>query len=308
VEGYEFKPDEKPYVDFNSVSPRFFETLGIPIVAGRDFRDQDNPAFTPDPQPKPDPAEMRSRPRVIIVNQSFAKKFFGNRPAVGARMCRNDKFKIEDAYEIIGVVKDAKYFGVREATEPMAYVPVWRDGSGRQSLLVRTTAEPERIVGAIRREAAALDAAIPVLQTLTMSEQFDNNIAQERMLTTLCSFFGALALLLAAVGLYGVMAHSVARRVREIGIRMALGARGREVLWLILREVTLMVGIGTLIGLPAAFALTRLVTTYLFGLTPQDPVSIAGSVAVLLAITSLAAYIPARRATRIDPMVALRYE
>jgi ABC-type antimicrobial peptide transport system permease subunit len=128
------------------------------------------------------------------------------------------------------------------------------------------------------------------------------------MLTTLCGFFGALALLLAAVGLYGVMAQSVAQRVREIGIRMALGAQGREVLWLVLREVILMVGIGGLIGLPAALALTRLITTYLFGLTPQDPSSIAGSVLVLLAVTAMAGFIPARRATRVDPMVALRYE
>jgi predicted permease len=308
VEGYTFKPDEKPYVDFNSVSPRFFETLGIPLIAGRDFTALDNPAFTPDPSPKPDPKEKLSGPRVLIVNESFVKRFFANRSPLGARMCRGDKFKAEETYEIIGVVKDAKYFGVRVATEPMVYVPVWRDGSAEKTLCVRTTADPERIVGAIRREAAALDAAIPVLQTLTMSDQFDNNIAQERMLTTLCGFFGALAMLLAAVGLYGVMAHSVARRMREIGIRMALGAEGRVVLWMILKEVAVMVGIGALIGLPAAFAVTRLLTAYLFGLTPQDPLSIAGSVAVLLAITAVAGLIPARRATRVDPMIALRYE
>ena len=308
VQGYEFKPDEKPYVDFNSVSPRFFETLGIPIIAGRDFREQDNPAVTPTPADKPDPALKRAGPRVIIVNESFAKKFFPGRSAVGALMCRDDKFKMEEAYEIIGVVKDAKYFGIREATEPMAYVASWRDGAGTRNLLVRTTADPSNVVASIRREAASLDPAIPILQTLTMSDQFDNNIAQERMLTTLCGFFGVLAVLLAAIGLYGVMAHAVARRVREIGIRMALGARAGEVRWLILRETVLLVGIGALIGLPAAFASTRLVATFLFGLTPQDPATIAASVAALLAITALAGYIPARRATKVDPMVALRYE
>ncbi len=308
VQGYEFKPNEKPYVDFNAVSPHFFETLGIPIIAGRDFRDQDNPPFTPDPKPKPDPAEKTSGPRVVIVNESFAKKFFPNRQVVGARMCRGDKFKMDESYEIIAVVKDARYFSVREAVEPMVYFPTWRNGAGMLELLVRTTAEPERIAGAIRREAAALDPAIPVLQTLTMSEQFDNNISRERLLTTLCGFFGALALLLAAVGLYGVMVQSVTRRVREIGIRMALGAQGPEVLWLILREVTVMVGIGALIGLPLALGLTRLVRTYLFGLTPQDPASIAGSVLVLLSVTALSGLIPARRATRVDPMIALRFE
>ena len=308
VDGYQFKPDEKPYVDFNAVSPHFFETLGISIIAGRDFRDEDSPASTPDPKPKPDPAEKTAGPRVIIVNESFAKKFFANRQALGALVCRADTFRMEEAYEIIGVVKDAKYFGVREATEPMIYVAGWRDGAGARQLLVRTGADPERIIGAIRREAAALDPTIPVLQTLTMSEQFDNNISQERMLTTLCGFFGVLALLLSAVGLYGVMAHSVMRRVREIGIRMALGARRGEVLWLILREVTVMVGVGALIGLPAALGLTRMLTAYLFGLTPQDPSSIVSSVLVLLAVTAVAGFIPARRATRVDPMIALRYE
>jgi ABC-type antimicrobial peptide transport system permease subunit len=161
---------------------------------------------------------------------------------------------------------------------------------------------------AIRREAAALDPAIPITQVLPLADQFDNNIAQERMLTTLCGFFGVLALLLAVIGLYGVMAHAVTRRVREIGIRMALGARAGEVRWLILRETALMAGLGAVIGLPVAYVSTSLVKTYLFGLTPQDPLTIAIAVAVLLASTAIAGYIPARRATRIDPMVALRYE
>jgi predicted permease len=308
IQGYQWKPDEKPYIDFNAVSPRFFETLGIPIIAGRDFREQDSPAVTPDPKPKPDPADKAKGPRVVIINESMAKRFFSRQSPLGARLCRDQKFKMEESYEIIGVVKDAKYFGIREATESMIYVPVWRDGAGGRTLCLRTTGRPERVVAAVRREAAALDPAIPVLQTLTLADQFDNNIAQERMLTTLGGFFGALALLLAAVGLYGVMAHAVARRVREIGIRMALGARGGEVLWLILRETLLMVGIGALIGIPAALALTRLLATFLYGLTPQDPLSIAASTVILIAITALAGYIPARRATRVDPMIALRYE
>ncbi len=176
------------------------------------------------------------------------------------------------------------------------------------TLAVRSRTDPNQMLPAIRREAVTLDPAIPILQTLTLEDQFDNNISQERMVATLCGFFGALALLLAAIGLYGVMAQSVARRVREIGIRMALGAKPGEVLWLVLRESAVMIGLGALIGLPAAFWLTKLVSTFLFGLTPQDPLSIASSVAVLLAITALAGFIPARRATKVDPMVALRYE
>lgn len=308
IQGYTWKPDEKPFIDFNAVSPRFFETLGIPLIAGRDFTNQDYPAVTPDPKPKPDPADKLKGPRVVIINETMAKRFFPRTSPLGARLCRDEKFTMEESYEIVGVVKDAKYFGLREATESMIYVPAWRDGANGKTLCLRTTGRPERLVAAIRRDAAALDATIPVLQTLTMTDQYDNNIAQERMLTTLGGFFGGLALLLAAVGLYGVMAHAVARRVREIGIRMALGARAGEVRWLILRETALMVGAGALIGIPAALALTRLLTTFLYGLTPQDPLSIAAATFLLLGITALAGYIPARRATRVDPMIALRYE
>jgi ABC-type antimicrobial peptide transport system permease subunit len=206
------------------------------------------------------------------------------------------------------VVKDANYYNLRKAVDSMFYIPSWRDGTSIDTICVRTAGDPMRVTAAIRQEAARLDPAIPVLQAITLEQQFDNRISQERLITTLCGFFGTLALLLAAVGLYGVMAHSVARRVREIGIRMALGARSGEVLWLVLRETSLVIGVGTLIGLPAALAATRLITSFLYGLTPQDPWSIAGATVVLIAITALAGYIPARRATKVDPMIALRYE
>ena len=173
---------------------------------------------------------------------------------------------------------------------------------------MRTVGPPEQLNETIRREVANLDPSIPVLKTLTMEQQFDNQISAERVVTTLCGFFGILAVLLAAIGLYGVMAHSVTRRYREIGIRMALGAERRNVLWLVLRETAWMIGIGAVIGLPAAFALTRLVSSFLFGLTPQDPLSIALATLALVAVTALAGYIPARRATTVDPMIALRYE
>jgi predicted permease len=306
---YQWKEEpRKRYVDMNSVSPHFFETLGIPLIAGRDFTDQDNPSFTPDPRQAPDPKLKREGPRVAIVNESFAKKFFANRSALGERICRDKTFTMEESLEIVGVVKDVRYFGLRKDTEAMVYVPNWRDGAGGRTLCVRTTGDLGQVGGMIRGEAAALDPAIPIVQTLPLTDQFDNNIAQERLLTMLCSFFGVLAVLLAAIGLYGVMAHTVARRVREIGIRMALGAQAPEVRWLILRETTIMVICGAAIVLPAAFFTTRLVESFLFGLTPQDPVTIAASTLALLAVTALAGYIPARRATRVDPMVALRYE
>ena len=304
VEGYQRRPDEEPWVDFNEVSPRFFDTLGIPIILGRDFTVQDSPTTSPDTPDK----KMGPPPPVAIINEAMAKKYFPHRSPIGMRFSDGDTFKMEESYEIVGVVKDANYFGLRESVTSMVYLPDWRTGAGSRTLCVRSATPPDRLIPAIRREAAALDPAIPVVQTLTLEQQFDNNISQERMVTTLCGFFGALALLLAAIGLYGVMAHSVARRVREIGIRMALGAQPGEVLWLVLRETVVVVAAGTLIGLPAAFLLTRLVTSFLFGLTPQDPLTIAGSTAVLLAITALAGYIPARRAARVDPMIALRYE
>jgi predicted permease len=305
---YKWKPGERHISDMNSVTPRFFETLGIPLVAGRSFTDQDNPTFTPDPRLKPDPALNSQGPRVAIVNESFAKRFFANRSPLGERVSRNKQFKMEESLEIVGVVKDVRYFGLRKDTEPMMYIPIWRDGAGGRTLCIRTTGDPAHVAAVVRREAAALDPAIPITQTLTLADQFDNSIAQERLLTTLCAFFGVLAVLLAAIGLYGVMAQAVARRVREIGIRMALGAQAPDVRWLILRETALMVACGAAIGLPAAFFTTRLVESFLFGLTPQDPLTIAGSTLLLLAVTAIAGYIPARRATRVDPMIALRYE
>ena len=206
------------------------------------------------------------------------------------------------------MVKDAKYFNLRQPVESMIYVPVWRFGSGSNTLCLRSSGKPSELAAAVRREVAGIDAAIPVLHTLTLEEQYDNTISQERTVASLCGFFGGLAVLLAAIGLYGVMAHSVMRRYREIGIRIALGAKSGSVLWLVLRDTALMIGIGACIGLPAAFALTRLVSSFLYGLTPQDPLSIVMATGALIVVTAVAGYIPARRATRVDPLIALRYE
>lgn len=310
VEGYQRKSDEKPYVDFNAVSPGYFETLGIPILLGRDFREQDNPAVTPDPKPRPEPHEdsLGPPPPVAIVNEAFASHFFPHASPLGRHFSEGDKLNPQRSFEIVGVAKNSKYFNLRKPVESMIYVPLWRFGSQERTLCIRSTAKPQQLIGAVRRDVANIDPAIPILHTLTMQDQFDNTISQERIVTTLCGFFGSLAVLLAAIGLYGVMAHAVTRRYREIGIRMALGAERDNVLWLVLRDTLLMIGIGALIGLPTAFALTRLVKSFLYGLTPQDPLSIGLATAGLIAVTVVAGYIPARRATKIDPMVALRYD
>ncbi len=310
IDGYLRKPGEEPAIDVNAVSDGFFGTMGIPLLAGRDFRAGDNPAVSPDPSGKPGlPDQILGPPApVAIINETMASRFFGHENPLGRRFSQGPKFKMEGSFEIIGVVKDSYYFGLRDKVESMVYLPVWRLGAGQRTLCARSTAAPEQLSAVIRREAANLDRSIPVLRTLTMQQQFDNNIAQERMVTTLCSFFSGLALLLAAIGLYGVMANSVARRSREIGIRMALGARRQAVLWLVLSETGIMVLLGAAIGVPSALALTRFIQSFLYGLTPQDPVSVTLSVVVLFIATAIASYLPARRATRVDPMVALRYE
>jgi len=313
VEGYQRKSDERPDVDFNGVSAGYFETLGIPILAGRDFRDQDNPPFSPDPPDKPyppgkEPPEPPGPPKVAIVNQTFAKKFFSNGNALGKRFSMGDKFKTEESYEIVGVVKDTKYFGLREKVEGMIYIPAWRQGTGDMMLCIRSTASPSQLIAAVRREVRDLDSAIPVTDTKTMDQQVNNEVSKERLIATLSSFFGALALLLAAVGLYGLIAHAVTRRTREIGIRMALGAQRSGVLWLVLRDAVVLVLAGALIGVPGAIALARMVASFLYGLTGHDPLTLAFATFVLLLVTFVASLVPARRASKVDPMVALRYE
>jgi predicted permease len=313
VEGHPWKPDEKPYLDFNGVSPHYFETLGIQILQGRDFRDQDNPAFTPDPPEKPyppgkEPPEPPGPPKVAIVNQSMAKKFFPNESALGKRFSMGDKFKIEDSYEIVGVVKDTRYFELREAVESMIYISSWRQGAGDMVLCLRSSGDAKLLSAAVRRAVRNLDSAIPVRETVTMEQQLNNHISQERLIATLSSFFGSLALLLAAIGLYGLMAHTATRRTREIGIRMALGAQRTNVLWLILRDAVILVLLGAVIGLPVAFGVTRFVSSFLYGLTARDPVTMIAATAALALVTVIASFLPARRASKVDPMVALRYE
>jgi len=298
-------------VDMNAVSPRYFETVGIPLLLGRDFRDEDNPPYSPDP-PKTLLERLQAPelpgPRVAIVNESFAKRFLAGRSPVGARLCLQKEYDAARAYEIVGLVKDAHYFGLREAPEPMVYVPLWRMIPTGAALCVRAGREAPGLIDGIRRVTAAIDPAVPVLRTRTVERQIDEDILQERVVAKLASFFGLLAVMLAGIGLYGVVSYSVARRTREIGIRMALGAQRGAVLWLVLRDAALLVGLGAAIGIPAALAATRLVKTLLFGVGAQDPATVVAGALVLGAAAALACFLPARRATRVAPNTALRYE
>jgi putative ABC transport system permease protein len=311
VEGYEWKPDEKKYCDMNAVGPRYFETLGIPLVLGRDFRDEDNPPYSLDPPeqftPGVEPPEPPG-PRVAIVNESFANHFFEGRNPIGLHFSDSEEYKAERAYEIIGVVKDVHYFGLREAPEPMIYFAVWRQQAGSRMLCIRTSRDVPELAAAIRREVTAIDPAVPVLNVKTMQEQINEDILVDRFVASLSSFFGLLALLLAGVGLYGVISYSVTRRTREIGIRMALGAQQPSVLWLVMRGASTLLIVGTVIGIPAALLASRLVTSLLYGVSAHDTVAIVMATLVLAAVGALAGFVPARRATKVDPMVSLRCE
>ena len=314
IPGYDYKQGERRVIDMNAVTPRFLETLGIPLVAGRDFRTEDSPAFTPAPPTGPPPPDGALRPEelagphVAIVNESLVKKYFAGRSPVGSRLALTERYREEGSYEIVGVVKDVRYFGLRQPTEPMVYVPAWRAGSGSTALCIRTGAGAETVIEAVRRQANAIDSAIPILRTRTMEQNVDSNILQEKLVATLAGFFGLLALLLAAVGLYGVMAHSVARRTREIGIRMALGAAGRAVLWMVLRDALIMVTVGAAIGIPAALALAKFASSLLFGIAAGDPFNALMATLFLGGVAVVASFLPARRASRIDPGIALRYQ
>jgi predicted permease len=316
VEGYTWRADERPLVDMNAVSPRYFEAAGIPIVLGRDFTQADSLAALPDrpAQPPPPNSELPDPPgppRVAIVNEAFAKKFFGAQSPIGRRFVQGDKWEASKTWEIVGVVADARYFEIRKPVEPMIYQPQFRDPRGSASwgsLCVRTTGDPMQLVESIRRGLQEIDASIVIVFSRTMEDNLNSVLAQERFVATLGGFFGGVALLLASLGLYGVMSQAVTRRTREIGIRIALGAEARGVLAMVMRDAMLMIALGTIVGVTGALAVTRFAESMLFGVKPADPVTFAIVAAILLAMTALAGFVPARRATRIQPAVALRDE
>jgi ABC-type antimicrobial peptide transport system permease subunit len=208
----------------------------------------------------------------------------------------------------VGIVRDGKYKDVREKTPELVYVPFEQNTDPPMTLQVHAVGDPTKMTAAIRREVQAVDANVPVYNVRTLAAQLDESLSQERLVATLSSWFGAFALLLASIGLYGVLAYGVTRRTNEIGLRMALGAERGGVIWMVLREALLLVGMGVAIGVPLALALAQSVSSLLYGLKPTDSLTIFGAVVVLFVVAATASYLPARRASRVDPMVALRYE
>ena len=292
VEGYTPLPDENMTVYLNRAGPKYFETLGTPLLLGRDFN----------------PRDTETTPKVAIINQTMARYFFGNSNPVGRKFGWFGEDKNKSQFEIVGVVKDSKYETLRERVPRTAYLDCFQVVLGSMTFAVRTSVKPTAVISQIRNEIRAIDSSIRFGGFRTLEEHVDESLGHERLMATLSSFFAGLAVLLACVGLYGVMAYAVTRRTNEIGIRMALGADRAQVLRMILRESALLVAAGIAVGLPVALAAARLISGQLYGLKPADPSTIAGAIFLIAAVGALAGYIPARRATKVDPMVALRYE
>lgn len=290
VEGHEAKDGEDMQAFMNALSPGYFETMGISIIEGRDF----------------DRRDMKDESKVAIVNRKFAEHFFGNKSAVGRRLGRGGGRDAKLDTEIVGVVEDSLYEGPREGVRRQVFVPKW--GKGSAVFYVRAALGSASAYGTIRNEVRKLDAAMPVYKLTTLAGQLDQTLLTERLIAMLSAGFGLLATLLAAIGLYGVMAFVVARRTKEMGLRMALGAQPGEVIWLVMKEVLLLVGIGLAVGIPCAAALGRFVASQLFGLKAYDPMIAGVSMVLLITVSAVAGLIPARRASRIDPILALRYE
>lgn len=294
VEGY--KPQKKgdDHARWDHVGPNYFSTIGIPILLGREIGPQDGGAA----------------PRVCVINETMAKFFFGNDNPIGKHV-RDEFPDTRVTFEIVGVAKDDRDHRVRGVVPRRFFVPFF-NGIGEMppnaNFELRTFADPNLVLSAVRHEVEQVDQTLPIIAASPLDRLLDRAMMQDRLIAQLSTFFGVLALVLAATGLYGVLSYSVARRTNEIGIRMALGARQGTVLGMVFRETARVVLVGIAIGLPLAFAATRLIASQLYGLSAGDPVTIGGAVGVLAAVAMFACYVPARRASRVDPLVALRYE
>ena len=293
VDGFVTTPETDTQSMFNEVGPGYFSTLGIRFLAGRDFTKADN----------------LDGPKAAIVNEAFIRKFNLQNAAnaVGKRMSQDGEKKHD--IDIVGVVPDSKYSSVKEASPPLLYRPYRQDKTfGSGSFYVRTALDTNQLMPLIRRAVAELDPQLPIEEMKTLDRQIQDNVFVDRMITTQASGFALLATLLAAIGLYGVLAYSVTRRTREIGIRLALGAGASNVRNMILKEVSIMALVGTAIGVPSAYGLSKFFGSLLFGMNGSDPIVYVVCTLALVTVALLAGYLPAWRATRIDPMVALRYE
>jgi predicted permease len=274
------------------VDPSFLATMQIPVLLGRGIEERD----------------MLS-PRVAVVTEKFVTKFLGKENPIGRTIGFGDPKSPADI-EIIGVARTSHYNSLQEEIPAVAYIPYTQNagGQGRAFFELRTAGDPLALLHAVRQIVGQANNSIPLTDINTQSRLIDQTISQPRTFANLCTCFAVLALVIACVGLYGTMAYAVARRTGEIGIRMALGAEGRNIIWMVLREVLALAAAGLVIGLAAAWETTHFIASFLFGTKPNDPLAISVSVVILAAAGLAAGYTPAWRASRIDPMTALRHE
>jgi predicted permease len=294
VEGHPEKPEDRRYVSLNWVAPKYFQTLGTPLLAGRDFNDQD-----------------QGGPRVAIVNQAMARYYFADGNPIGKHFWLDRDWKgfgPDKTYEIVGMVGDAKYYDIGEATPRTIYFNTFQEGQASSHFVLWTSVDPTAVAPEARRVVREAAKTIQVAQVTTLADQVDASIVPERLIATLSGSFGALGSLLAVIGLYGLLAYTVARRINEIGIRIALGAQAADVRWMVMMAGLWWLAIGIGIGVSVSLALGRILQNRIWGINSADPLTLAAVALILTTVGLVACYIPARRATKVDPMVALRYE
>jgi predicted permease len=282
--------DEGVSTGFNVVGPNYFKTMETPLRRGRDFTE----------------ADRKGAPGVVVLNETLAAKLWPNEDPLGKRLSVSG---LEGPFlEVVGVARDGKYRSLGEEPHPYIYQPVLQSYDPKMTLVVRTTGEPQSVATAVREQIRGLDANLPVADVKTLRDQLDLSLFPSRVAAWTLGGFGVLALLLAAIGIYGVVSYSVAQRTREIGVRMALGAKEKDVLGLVLGEGLFVIAIGLAVGLVLAAGATRVIGGFLYGVGATDPLTFAAVPVLLGCVALVASYIPARRATKVDPLVALRYE
>ena len=289
VDGKSPTPGKWAELRWNSVGSKFFTTLGVPLMYGRDIEDADGPASA----------------KVAVVNKTFVDRYLAGRPALGHLVSFTNQF----AFTIVGVVADSKYTDIRETPRPMAYFPVQQLGAaGAMHAELRTYGDPRLLLPQVEKLLAGIAPDLAPLQPMTQQEQFDASISSDKLVARLAMFFGVLAIVLVATGLYGTISYSVSRRTPELGVRMALGAEQSQVLGMVVKEGLLICVVGIAIGLPVAFAASRLLGSLLYGLKPNDPIAMLAAATGIVVVTTAACLIPAARAASINPIVALRNE
>jgi predicted permease len=287
IDGYEPRPGEQISIEYNNVGPNYFHTMGIPLIAGRDFTARDD----------------EQAPRVVVINETMARRYWPGQDPLGKQLRTGPR-----AYQVAGVAKDIKYHNLGEEPQPYMYFSMQQFYKPEVVLHARVSGDPTTMLSALRQTVASMDPNLPLFDSETMTANMSDSLFPQRIAASLLGLFGLLALVLAAVGLYGVMAHSVTQRTHEIGIRMALGARASDVLRLVVGQGMRLALVGVAAGLAGSFALTRFLSSLLYGVSATDIATFAVTPLLLVGVALVACFVPARRAARVDPMVALRYE